>query len=547
MKYLVIIFCCLLVLPFSSDAQVSTILSWNTAAGTTGSHNATVNNANLQTSVLSRGPALTYNNSSSNSYVAIFPIGQDKTAAKAGSYFQVTIQAKAGYYVSLSALDAIMRRASITSPGNYRWAYSLDGTNFTEIGDNDSFISRTATDNNNGEVQPTIDLGGIMALQYVPSNVTITLRLYAWGGTDNVSSSNFGIGKYSATSPSLAFKGFVTDALPASHTVNFNTNGGSTVASITQYHNLKITAPVSPTKADVIFGGWYKDTGLTTPWDFATDVVTEDITLYAKWNDPRQSITFPAIAEKGYGDAPFELNATATSGLPVAYEALTSNITINGTTVTITGMGLATIRATQTGNADYNPATPVEVSFNIGKGTQTITFNQLGPFSRYAVPISLIATSSSGLPVSFSANEPTVGVITSDNKLVIKGLGTIKITASQAGNEFYLPAMIERDVLIHTAGSSQLLVTQALSPNGDGINDVFIIEGIKAYPENQVKIVNRGGNLVYEQKGYDNDRIAFAGKTNSGDKLPDGTYYYSIEYKQNGQWVQKKGYLFIKN
>ena len=195
-----------------------------------------------------------------------------------------------------------------------------------------------------------------------------------------------------------------------------------------------------------------------------------------------------------------------------------------------------------------NAATPVEVSFNVVKGTQTISFENPGPFSRYAGEATLTATSSSGLPVMFSAYEPTVALLTDDNKLIIKGLGTIKVTASQAGNELYLPASpVEQNVLIQTAGKSQLLVIQALSPNGDGINDVFIIEGIKAYPENQLKIVNRSGQLVYEQKGYNNEQVVFAGKSNGGDKLPDGTYYYSLAYKQYNQWVQKKGYLFIKN
>lgn len=335
---------------------------------------------------------------------------------------------------------------------------------------------------------------------------------------------------------------------PIPYTVSFNTDGGTAVTPVQVNYNATFAAPTAPTKADVIFGGWYKEATLTTAWDFAVDVVTEDITLYAKWNDPRQSITFPAVADKVYGGTPFELTATASSGLPVTYEALTNNITISGSTVTITNTGLATIRATQTGNADYNPATPVEISFTINKAPQTITFNQPKPLSRYAGIVTLAATSSSGLPISYSSNNSLIATITADNKLQVKSLGTVKITASQEGNEFYLPAtVVERDVVIHTAGSSQLLVTQALSPNGDGINDVFIIEGILAYPENQVKIVNRSGALVYEQKGYDNDRIAFSGKSNSGDKLPDGTYYYSVEFKLNGKWEQKKGYLFLKH
>jgi uncharacterized repeat protein (TIGR02543 family) len=45
-----------------------------------------------------------------------------------------------------------------------------------------------------------------------------------------------------------------------------------------------IPEPVQPSKPGHTFGGWYKDAGLTTPWNFATDIVTEDITLYAKWN-----------------------------------------------------------------------------------------------------------------------------------------------------------------------------------------------------------------------------------------------------------------------
>lgn len=334
---------------------------------------------------------------------------------------------------------------------------------------------------------------------------------------------------------------------PILYTVSFNTDGGTAVAPVQVAYNSTFAAPTPPTKTDVIFGGWYKDAALSTVWNFATDVVLGSTTLYAKWNDPRQSITFPAIADKVYGEAPFVLTATASSGLPVTYTALTSNITINGSTVTIINTGLATIRATQAGNASYTAAPPIEISFTINKAPQTITFNQQGPFSRYAGIVTLNAVSSSGLPVTFVANNPIVGVITADNKLQVKALGTLKITASQAGNEFYLPATnVDRDILIHTAGSAQLLISAALSPNGDGVNDVFLIEGINAYPENELRIVTRSGNLVYEQKGYDNEKVVFSGKTNNGDQLPNGTYYYALAYKQNGQWLQKKGYFVLK-
>jgi uncharacterized repeat protein (TIGR02543 family) len=53
----------------------------------------------------------------------------------------------------------------------------------------------------------------------------------------------------------------------------------------------KATKPEDPTKTNYTFGGWYKEATLTTPWDFGTDTVTKNITLYAKWT---ATVTFEA-------------------------------------------------------------------------------------------------------------------------------------------------------------------------------------------------------------------------------------------------------------
>jgi gliding motility-associated-like protein len=96
--------------------------------------------------------------------------------------------------------------------------------------------------------------------------------------------------------------------------------------------------------------------------------------------------------------------------------------------------------------------------------------------------------------------------------------------------------------------TSSLIPHQALSPNGDGINDYFEIEGIAAYPNNAVTIINRNGSKVYEVKGYDNQSKRFDGHSNiNGALLPVGTYFYLIEYTKDGQKVRKTGYMAIKN
>mgnify|MGYP002770194914 CR=1 FL=1 len=67
-------------------------------------------------------------------------------------------------------------------------------------------------------------------------------------------------------------------------TVIFNSNGGSAVASIKDLsYNESITAPIAPTKNGYTFVGWYKDEALNQVWDFSSDTVTADTTLYAKW------------------------------------------------------------------------------------------------------------------------------------------------------------------------------------------------------------------------------------------------------------------------
>ncbi|NOY80789.1 MAG: cadherin repeat domain-containing protein, partial [Kiritimatiellaeota bacterium] len=87
-----------------------------------------------------------------------------------------------------------------------------------------------------------------------------------------------------------------------------------------------------------------------------------------------QTIDFTAIPGKTYGDAPFALSATASSGLGVTFTSLTPNLaTVSGTTVTLVGAGQAEIRAAQTGDGNYNPAAEVDRVFTVGKAELTAT------------------------------------------------------------------------------------------------------------------------------------------------------------------------------
>ncbi len=86
-----------------------------------------------------------------------------------------------------------------------------------------------------------------------------------------------------------------------------------------------------------------------------------------------QTIAFPAPADRIYGDAPFALEALSDSGLPVSLEIHSGPATLEGALVTLTGAGLVTLRATQAGDANYEAASDVEVSFAASPKALTVT------------------------------------------------------------------------------------------------------------------------------------------------------------------------------
>lgn len=110
--------------------------------------------------------------------------------------------------------------------------------------------------------------------------------------------------------------------------------------------------------------------------------------------------------------------------------------------------------------------------------------------------------------------------------------------------------------IITFGSSSELLdgefeVFNAVSPNGDGINDTFVIQGLTAYPDNTVEIFNRWGVKVYEKSEYhkvQETSEGFAGRSNGRatimeeNELPVGTYFYVV--KISGR-KSLSGYLYI--
>ncbi len=150
-----------------------------------------------------------------------------------------------------------------------------------------------------------------------------------------------------------------------------------------------------------------------------------------------QAILFQAPGTKTFGDTDFNLSATASSGLPVSYSIDNPEVaTISEGTIHITGAGTAIITASQGGNNLYYPAVDIAHTLTVNKADQTITFADLPAVTFGNDPVSPGATSSSGLDIVYSSNNPSVAAI-NNGMIMITGVGSAIITASQPGNTNY--------------------------------------------------------------------------------------------------------------
>jgi uncharacterized repeat protein (TIGR01451 family) len=153
-----------------------------------------------------------------------------------------------------------------------------------------------------------------------------------------------------------------------------------------------------------------------------------------------QTITFGTLSNEEMGTAPFQVSASSTSGLTVTFASLTtSQCTVSGTTVTLVSVGTCTIEATQAGDAAYTPATPVDESFTVTQGSQTINFGTLSNQTFGAAPFTVSASATSGLTVGF-ASLSTSQCTVSGTTVTLAAGGTCTIQATQAGNANFTPA-----------------------------------------------------------------------------------------------------------
>ncbi len=165
-----------------------------------------------------------------------------------------------------------------------------------------------------------------------------------------------------------------------------------------------------------------------------------------------QQITFDALPDKTFGDASFNVSATASSNLAVGFLA-SGDCTLSGAEIHLTGAGSCTITASQEGDSTFNPATAVARTFAISKADQQITLEVLPDKKFGDADFGISATSSSNLAVSFSASG---NCTVAGAQVHITGAGSCDVTASQDGNSNYNPAAAVKRTFSIGKGDQQI-------------------------------------------------------------------------------------------
>jgi len=130
-----------------------------------------------------------------------------------------------------------------------------------------------------------------------------------------------------------------------------------------------------------------------------------------------------------------------------------------------------------------------------------------------------------------------------ESEVTFRGIDSLTYQICDNAN----PPGCDVGTLVIVVGDLPLKAYQGITPNGDGNNDYWQIDGIDFYTQNVVRVFDRYNNLVFEMEGYNNENKVWIGDANQGitsGGLPEGTYFYNIDLGDGSGPIS--GFVFLK-
>jgi gliding motility-associated-like protein/uncharacterized repeat protein (TIGR01451 family) len=159
------------------------------------------------------------------------------------------------------------------------------------------------------------------------------------------------------------------------------------------------------------------------------------------------------------------------------------------------------------------------------------------------------ATNTDHFVGTYILTAPDIDAGSVENQATVQAVDPKQATVTDTSDD---NSTAENDPTIVSLNACKITIYNAVSPNGDGRNEIFKIDNIKCYADSYVQIYDRWGVLVYDAYHYDNESVAFRGisegraTVNKQKRLPDGTYFYVVTYTTYlNEPVTKTGYLYL--
>ena len=163
---------------------------------------------------------------------------------------------------------------------------------------------------------------------------------------------------------------------------------------------------------------------------FGTSTATTTVTVSAGSTSSTPTLSFAAIPAQTFGVSPFTVSATSSSPGAITYAVASGPATIAGSTVSVTGVGTVTLKASQAASGAY-AATTATTSFVVSAETPTITFAAIAGKTTSTAPFALSATSNSPAAITYAVVSGPASI--SGNTVSLSGTaGTVTLIASQA-------------------------------------------------------------------------------------------------------------------
>jgi len=304
-------------------------------------------------------------------------------------------------------------------------------------------------------------------------------------------------------------------------------NPTSTLVTVPGTSNLQYTTSVSPATSSVTVTA-------TTADPFAT--IKIDGTTVAAGTASGPIVLMP-VGTVTTIDILITAQDGVTTNLYKVMVSRTGSSNAGLKTITLNPAAPLTMVATGPGNYNYTATEPA------GTTSVTLTETPVDAGTTVFIGASMLTNGAASAPIAVGAVPTTINLLSKagDGVTTKKYVITVTVTPGMA---LYIPNMFGG--LQQPAAADGIVVHHGVSPNGDGIDDVFKIDGLLAYPDNKVTIINSNGLVVYQAKGYNNVSKAFDGHSASGKMQQPGTYFFTLDYSANGETKHTSGYLVLK-